>query len=202
MFVVVIKSCQKYADRRQAQLDTWLPDLKAPYFFVVGDIHPTPHMLDNVFHFPVSDAFPNIAPKLRCGLSLALDYGADSIFVCDDDTYVRPERLVPPDGDYVGWFRHDGGYGYPLPYIQGCAYWLSQRAAIMAVQSGQMVDGVPDDVAVGRALYGKVPFIHDPSYEVGPKPERIPLPDNWVVSAHKALPDAMRDIDKQWRAYA
>src|SRR5258708_2415554 len=72
--IVLIKSCHRHAERRAACLATWLPYLDwADYTFLVGQ--PTPAQGVPVefatIACNVSDEFPNIAPKVRCGFSFA-----------------------------------------------------------------------------------------------------------------------------------
>lgn len=171
---------------------TWLPNLKLDRMFVLGEKPPTIGSFvnePNVLRFPVSDLFCDIAPKVRAALEWGLKNKFGPFFICDDDTYVIPERLegVPDEVpfDYLGWFRPDGGIGYPLPYIQGSAYWLSQQAAELAVASPEMArNGIPDDVAMGRALFGAVEFTHDSRFHPGPVSQLEP----YRITTHKCLP--------------
>lgn len=153
----------------------------------------------NVVRFPVSDDFKDIAPKVRAALAWGLEHDYSSFFVMDDDTYLIPGRLYPvPDEepfDYLGWYRPNGGAGFDLPYIQGSAYLLSQKAAEFVVAAQEtMKNGTPDDVAVGRALHGKVDFTHDSRFHPGPVPELAPH----RITTHKALPLDMRRIHAQY----
>jgi hypothetical protein len=200
--LVAIKSCHKYVDRRKAQAETWLPHLATDYFFILGK----PRLVDaDSLSCNVSDAFADIAPKIKYACLYALDNKVDFMFVCDDDTYVRPERLLSSGfekHDYVGHMRTDGlDYNKGIPYAQGSAYWLSARAMEIVAQSPIMGPGIIDDGAVGQALIDKVPFTHDWRYKPGPYPtiEELPHPENNVISCHKCLPDLMRTAHKPWK---
>lgn len=183
---------------------TWLPGLQWDRMFALGEQPPGIGSVvgeANVIRFPVSDEFKNIAPKVRAALSWGLANNYGPFFIVDDDTYVIPERLaVPSEGkfDYLGWYRADGGYGYPLPYIQGSGQWLSRKAAEIVATSPEMVDGVPDDVAVGRALHGRVLLAHDSRFHPGPVPELL----NHTITTHKCLPETMHTIHKQYLQYS
>jgi hypothetical protein len=199
--LVIIKSCHKHSARRGAVRATWLPALTWDRMFVLGQQPPGVGRWVNepyAMLFPVSDEFPNIAPKVHAALKWGLGYQYDTFFICDDDSYVIPKLLerVPDEEpfDYVGWFRPDGGAAYPLPYIQASGMFLSQRAAEIVVASSEMVDGIPDDIAVGRALYEKVAFTHDSRFHPGPVPHLFER----TIKTHKALPDTMRLLHEEY----
>ncbi len=206
---IAIKSCHRYPDRRQAQLATWLPDVEWDYFYLVGNCPPgvRPSVTDDdrrVLQCDVSDEFPNIAPKIWCAARYALESNITHLFVVDDDTYVCSSRLVQafrPRLDYVGWVRPEGipWNGIHLPYMQGSAYWLSERAMEHVVQATDVMrPGVIDDGAVGAALANKVPFTHDYRYECGPEPWRRPMKSNNVITTHKCLPARMHEVHMDW----
>jgi len=133
-------------------------------------------------------------------------HGYDWTFICDDDTYLVPLRLeaaVPDEGiDCFGWRRENGGAVYPDPYPQGSAYWLSKRASAYVSASGHMVYGIPDDVAVGRALKAAgMAILDDHRYFPGPIAiSSVPRLDNDIISTHKCLPEEMHRIHDNWIA--
>ena len=189
---IAIKSCAKYADRRLAQENTWLLDCQFPYFYQTAPAG-------------ASDGFNDIAPKVVQACKYALETNTHRLFICDDDTYVRPERLLTGswENDYVGFVRT--GRNGALPYIQGSSFWLSKRAMTAVVRyEDLMINGVPDDVAVGRVMYAAgIPFTHEHRFgveETYPHPDRVPLATNRIISCHKCLPDAMYEVHKRWLA--
>ncbi len=203
---IAIKSAHKFADRRQAQLDTWLKDYNGDFFFLVGKpCEPARGMekqyLDTLW-CSVSDEFANIAPKVLLACQYALSENVTHLLVLDDDTYLRPERALASgfeQFDYVGFVRtpHNG-----LPYMQGSCFWLSARSMQAVVKHADlMVNGVPDDIAVGRCLYAeKIPFVHEHRFAVSdPAPTSMPHAKNDVISCHKCLPDAMRHVHEFWK---
>jgi hypothetical protein len=195
---IAIKSCHKHSARRAAVTDTWRKQIDfADAFFVIGA--PTKPDIFGALMCDVSDEFANIAPKIGCACAYALSRNSDLLFVCDDDTYVRPDRLARAAEelvwgtslDYVGFMRTSGlGYNNGVPYAQGSAYWLSARAMEMIVDSPAIRPGVIDDGAVGQALIGRVPFTHDWRYRVGPEYDEAFGYRDWITT-HKCLPDAM-----------
>lgn len=202
---ILIKSCQKYAARRKACRETWLKRCEIPYVFVVADplgrVWKTTET-DVLVVEHIDDGFKNIAPKVKHGLEYVLGQGADMVFVCDDDTYVETDRLaaaMPVGQDYVGYLRVEGLGPETLwtPYASGSAYWLSQKAAELVAASPAMMPGIIDDGAVGRVLDGKVHFVHDRRYHVGPVPTEF-HPNNSTITTHKCSPADMQHIYLNW----
>lgn len=193
--LTVIKSCHKHAARRAACEATWLPNLQMDYVYLLGRSTTPQEITGPAIISDLPDDFENIGPKVHAACNYAYHGGVDWLFVCDDDTYVHPGRLmgaIPYGLDYVGWYRPNG---HPMlgmvPYIQGSAYWLSRRAMEAVVNSRTMLQTGPDDCLLGVTLWNKVPFTHDGRYEPGPNHERFPTVFNDVVTTHKCLPNVM-----------
>lgn len=202
-FAVAIKSCHKYTARRKAVAETWLPAVAAwaDCFFLVGQPY-SPSLPDSLA-CNVSDAFADIAPKVSYACFYALEAKIDRLLICDDDTFIVPDRLriaAESSLDYVGFMRTSGlQYNDGIPYAQGSAYWLSRRAMAIVAESPAMVPGVIDDGAVGRALVGKVDFTHDYRYEPGPNASPAPAASNEIITTHKCLPEQMHRMWAAWR---
>lgn len=185
---IAIKSCHTYDNRRKVQLDTWLRNVDADFFFVLGNTSACdmPSLTDALV-CDVSDDYKDLAPKVFNACEYALTENVTNLLVCDDDTYIHwPRMLVSgfEELDYLGFVRNYG----PVPYMQGSCFWLNERAMHAIVSSSSMLPGVPDDVAVGRCLYGKVPFTHEHRYQVGgpyPEPEQWPSKTNNIIASHK-----------------
>jgi Galactosyltransferase len=199
--LVAIKSCWPFKERRDACRQTWLPDLNwADYKFFVGKHAPRkpPKLFmpwgdpceslygeQDVLAFPVDDGFRNIAPKIMLLMRYALQNKYSQIVVVDDDVYLRPERLkefvekVQMQYDYVGWERTGDQH-----YMQGSCYYVSCLAAAALAVSARLVDGIPDDVAVGKALEGHYCWLHPDQFWPGAVPAPI-LASNNLISTHK-----------------
>ena len=190
-FALAIKSCQKYLDRQQACVDTWLKYVDEDFFFVVGG--PQTANLDTLHVLGASDAFQDIAPKVWTACVAALNDNVTNLVITDDDTYLCWPRLLKSGFekfDYLGFVRN---YDTP-PYMQGSCFCLSERAMDIILKNKRyMVNGVPDDVATGRCLYGQIPFTHEHRFAIGePYPSRLrwPQASNDIIAAHKIrLPD-------------
>ena len=211
--IVLIKSCHKHAARRQAQLDTWLPELDwAEHLFLLG--RPTQAVVPDSLMRDVSDDFPDLAPKVQCAVAYALGKNYSAAVILDDDTYIRPDRLFWAlksyelhNLDYVGFLRVTD-----KPYCQGSCFYLSARAMEYVANSpemratrlqtrpGELGDYVTDDGAVGKALCHKVYPTHDDRFQPGPVPV-FPHPSNEIISAHKCYtPELMQQAHAVWKA--
>ncbi len=201
--IVIIKSCRIHSSRRQSCRDTWLKNLKCPYFFAVGE--GCEEEQDSI-KFSVSDEFKNIAPKLQQALIHGIHKGHTHFFICDDDTFVATDRLMT-SGFLDLRVGHAGSTGFVrtswtidgrsrnLPYLQGSAFWLSRAAAIIVSKSPEMKNGIIDDGAVGLALSGKIPLVHDRRYWPGPDcTEEFPNLKNDVITTHKVAPAMMQQL--------
>jgi hypothetical protein len=201
--LLAVKSCWRNSDRRQAVRETWLPSLTwCPYFFILGlpphipnarlrhrRVPATPPVLeDDCQQFAVDDSFRNIAPKIRAVAMYALAREFDTLIVCDDDVYLRPERLRL----FLG-LHHADVLAYLRPtYPQGSLTIYNRRALDVLATSEELHDAIPDDVAVGKALAGMA-WTHVPQFDPGPVPKLI-LPSNDLISSHKALPVSTRQF--------
>ena len=202
-YAIAIKSCHKHAARRQIQLDTWLDHCDDDFFFVLGR---SPGLslgqVDYVTYkdalmCDVSDDFKDIAPKVLGAVQYSLEQNVTNLVVVDDDTYLCWPRLASSGFqkfDYLGFVRD---YDDRV-YMQGSCYSLSERAMERIMKNNHcMTSGIPDDVAVGRCLYGEVPFTHEHRFAVGvPYPEstRWPQSSNEIIASHKANRDIMYRI--------
>ena len=196
-YAIAIKSCHKFATRRQIQLDTWLNNIDVDFFFVIGNPTPGnggPVIMDSLA-CDVSDAFTDIAPKVLAAVTYSLEQNATNLVVVDDDTYLCWLRMLASGFqkfDYLGFVRDYDDH----VYMQGSCYSLSERAMERIMKNKHcMTNGIPDDVAVGRCLYGEVPFTHEHRFSIGvPYPESTcwPQKGNDVISAHKMHAAAMR----------
>ncbi|VVB51626.1 Uncharacterised protein [uncultured archaeon] len=210
--LVGIKSCWKYADRRQACRETWLRDCAWPYRFYVGQhkpLKPFGSLTSNLTGeqdiecVAVPDDFKNIGPKIQRMAQWAVEEKASHLIVADDDTYWRPERVKALlrrtekiGADVCAHMRVD-----PI-YPQGSFYVLRPKAYTALAGSLLMdVATVPDDVLVGRVLLNHVVWHHTNDIHVGPRwSEQQPRPCNDIVSTHKCLPADMLHAHELWKS--
>lgn len=218
--LIAIKSCWPYFDRRDACRQTWLQDLRFPwwasYTFIVGKHKPLRPFADplaslygepDVLAFPCNDTFHNIAPKIKHIMRWALDEGYEKVVVADDDTFFAMDRLeklvetVHPN-EYVGYMRSDAGLWGPKPYMQGSAYVVGRDVMHILADSAALGDGIPDDVAVGQVLSGltDIPVTFRDEKNFWPGPLHIQIhSSNPFISTHKCTPHNMRLVSQRWK---
>jgi hypothetical protein len=222
---ILIKSCWRNKDRRQASRETWLTRLDhdwADYAFIVGAHKPTRlygNPLSSLYNeidveaYLLPDDFRQIGPKLQAALvDVCAKNQYERIVVLDDDTYVIPEHLravvetVEP-ADYVGFLRNGAGSWGSMKYMQGSAYVLGSAAALICSVAATLKEVKPDDVAVGEALEPYfIQFCHDPRFHPGPLWHPFPFQDGLITThkvkssvmsvVHAGVLDALQYLDK------
>lgn len=212
--LIAIVSCHQFARRRMAQRDSWLPQATAAgvaYRFFVGRCSALPTIVgsQSVVAAPrpdmelleCEDNYEGLSRKVRTAVRWAYQRDYDYLFKCDDDTYVRPERLLTSgfaQHEYSGFIEDYDlrlATNFPVyPHAQGGpGYWLSRKA--MAA----VVDTMPDknhqeDFAVGEALaLSGIPAVHDDRYV---HQEGQALRSDFI-SLHKCDPEEMRSLHAQ-----
>jgi len=116
-----------------------------------------------------------------------IEHDYDWVFHCGRDTYVRPEKLKIPAGDYEGFVLTGESY-----CSGGAGVWLSKRA--MQIVVAAPVSDLVDDRWVGHILaQNGITPIHSRAY----MPFRVPITQsNDVVSVH--LSQGTGNYDPQW----
>lgn len=212
--LILVGSCKKNQDAGclDAIRETWAKDSEIPYRFFLGKDCIATH--DDELVFNVIDGYFEQNPKHQAALKWALDHDYTHVFLCDDDTFVSPKRLLrsgwetahyrgnmkdtPRPGEECG-VEHDYCHG-------GCGYWLdaeSMRAVVAAEFDLERPDHRIDDQWFGLVLRdaGILPE-HDYRYSMGTsygKAEPPVLPTNDVISCHLSRtlgnyrPEWMRD---------
>lgn len=221
MIYVAIKSCWKNKERRDACRQTWLVDIDGSdwdYHFWLGQHEwrrpdtnfPYASRMSNIWGepdikiLPVADDFKHISPKVQAAAQYAYARpGFTHMVVCDDDTYLRPERvdLLAAGADEVGadivaYCREDPRYP------QGSFYIVNRKAMLALASDKQMQNSGPDDVNAGDVLTrAKLLYGHTAKINPGPNWNNDqPLTTNTTVSTHKCDPLAMVTAHQMWRA--
>lgn len=218
--LIGILSCHQRTPGPQAQRMTWLKDavrLAIEYKFFLGN-PPQPKPIDprrplevqkqqsdsiiRPLHDQVfldcPDTYPQLPQKTRAMIRWAYKQGYDYLFKCDDDTYVRPDRLLASGFEkhlYSGFVRTTSvfGKGREVTHAQGGAgYWLSRDVMALILQHDVTMEGA-EDINLARLLRSLgIPPVHDDRYR--PDMISIPMPGNAQITAHDCSPDDMFEI--------
>lgn len=193
--LVGILSALDYEERRQACRETWLSEMpdSVDYIFGVGLELLRPWQVDgDVLGLPGPDDYGGLPQKVKDLCRWFLGKDIKYLFKCDDDTYVRLDRLakIPKGLDYCG-----GRVSRDRPYLSGGAgYLLSRKAARAIVQSGMDPIGAEDRL-VGEVLAAVgIEPVFDPRFCWNEA--KVPLPHNEVISTHYCSPDRLRELHR------
>lgn len=171
--LIALVSCHKNTARRNAQRNTWLPNLKEDYKFFLGD--GSNELAEDEVQLDCPDDYFNLPKKIKAIIIWALERGYDYIFKCDDDVYVFPDRLLVGEFykySYTGRFLNRPNSHEFGDYASGFAYWLREDAAKIILSSE--ISDSNEDRWVGKTLHlAKVSHYNDKMYVVlsmKPKP--------------------------------
>lgn len=220
MIYVAIKSCWKNKERRDAVRSTWLldidggdwdyhfwlgyhewrrPDTNFPYASRISNIYGEPDLKIS----PIADDFKHIAHKVHLAAKHAYSNPAFThMVVCDDDTYLRPERvnLLAAEAGAVGADIVACVRDNPR-YPQGSLYIVNRQGMYALATDKHMLTSGPDDVIAGNVLSrARLQFGHISTIEPGPLYEESPMTNNRIVSAHKCDALRMHVAHETWRA--
>jgi hypothetical protein len=130
--LIGILACHHRCPHLQAVRDTWIQDIngRCEYRFFFGrGSHGSPQA-DEVI-LDCDDAYRGLASKVQETCRWALHHGFEFLFKVDDDTYVRPERVMASGFekyDWVGRVNAASDLYHQHSYTRGgVGYYLSRR---------------------------------------------------------------------------
>lgn len=150
-----VLSCQAYSERRQRCLRSWIPealDAGIDVIFLLGGSNAAARREGLNLQLPCPDDYDSLPMKVGLFLEWADKHAEfEYIFKCDDDTYVRPERLLAFDcqgNEYIG-AEWSPGVGYASG---GAGYWLSRKSVAVLAPVLRCYSSGAEDVLVGQIL--------------------------------------------------
>lgn len=216
---LAIKSSWSNLARRDACRATWIQGFQEhlahtfdeiDYKFILGAHAPTkPFALvtENLYGerdiacVNVPDDFKHMGAKVSYAAYCSRLQGYDYTVIMDDDTYLRPERLIAlaEEMDHRG--GHCIAYMREKPtYPQGAMYMVNTTGALALISNDLSKYVGPDDVGAGEALaLFKLNMLHTGNINPGSRfTDNFPLKTNNIISTHKCLPPQMHMAHRLW----
>lgn len=197
---VGILSALANVGQRNACRETWLdkkPDNVACYFLVGQPTLAEPvEVHGDTLWLPCRDDYASLPQKTRLFCRWFIqNTGHEYLFKCDDDTYVRLDRLaaMPSGLDYCG-----GRVSRDRPYLSGGAgYLLSRKAAMTVVRRMCELKGAEDRLVGAHLRQEGIKPVFDPRFSWNEA--KWPTPDNDVISTHYCSPERMHELHRDNR---
>jgi hypothetical protein len=209
--LIAVTSC--HAGRRQcdAQRATWLKDSPYPVRFFVGRAKLQNPPLPDEIQLQVPDDYLNLSHKVQAMVRWARANGFSHVLKCDDDVYLRPERLAGLESEqYVGMNqKHSMCSDHPYNH-GGAGYLLGGRAVHIVADAPSPVCTVtsPDrseDGWIANLLWRHgIPAKHDARFRYtrriqGDLMPETPTKSNAIVTCAEFSAAEMAQVHKLWR---
>lgn len=159
--LIGVLACHHRAPHLAAIRSTWAPDAKGvcdyKFFFGKGD-HSS--KFEDEIILDCDDAYKGLACKVQRAVQWALTHEYDAFFKADDDTYVRPERVMLSGferADFIGMRLGATDRYHEHAYARGgCGYFLRKRAMEVLANAPKPNPDIPSEYAedswVGKTL--------------------------------------------------
>lgn len=192
-----VLSCQAYSERRHRCLRSWIPealDAGIDVVFLLGGSNAAARREGLNLQLPCPDDYDSLPMKVGLFLEWADKHAEfEYIFKCDDDTYVRPERLLAFDcqgNDYIG-AEWSPGVGYASG---GAGYWLSRKSVAVLAPVLRCHSSGAEDVLVGQILANAGITLKKSDFFIPFGNEELrPQPRNATITSHAC--------DQPWKAH-
>lgn len=204
---ILVKSCQRFKNRRNACENTWVRDIRkagVSVWFLEGG-HKENRISATTLYVCSGDHYTDNSYKLREAYQAVQDF--EFVFVCDDDTFVHPERWLShePSGDiecrvFYPKLPQDLRRNHGKPWVSGgSGWWCSKRLRKWYVE--ECVENVSwDDIIIARvAQHHRIVMTDRPDLYGGDRysgftpPERV-LPSNNLITCHHVSPKEMEEL--------
>lgn len=207
---ILVKSCQQNADRRQAIEATWGLALMREGVRVLtcqGGQEKQPRFQNGNLRLLCDDDYSANSKKLREALAMLLTLGGplDFVFVCDDDTFIHPDRWLKhqPEGEFeCRLYRPQSPLDHKLNYGQpwangGAGWYMSRQVCELYVKTVTRKCSWDDVLATQAAQKAGIPIVDRPDLYGDSRYDKSPIvaADNQLITCHPCEPPEML---KRW----
>lgn len=191
--IVLVKSCQANKAKQEACSKTWVTDVReagVPVWFVEGG-HVPQSVRDYRLHLSVGDLYMANSIKVREAVKLLLRLEKfDYLFICDDDTFVHPQRWLDhsPEGEFeclmtkkIPWCHGGGGW------------WMSKRCCGIYVRNVSRRCSWDDKLASEIMQKKDIQISNRPDLYSQWKKQRVSI-SNTLITCHEVSPQEMYSL--------
>jgi len=208
--LIAVTTCHAFRDRADAVRETWGAEVEgADIRYFLGSAPNAAPRPDEII-LDCQDGYHFLSQKTQLIRRWALDHGYDYLWKVDDDTYVRPERLLGngfAGMDYVGRLRGPSG-NYAGPYCSGFCYGLSKKSLeLLAPLEWPLNDDFSEDRWTGNKLLrlgitpqNEMGFVVHSSKANAITGREAPLTGNSVIASCEYLPADMRRVHAEFKS--
>jgi len=191
MVLIAVVTCESRKAQAEAQRKTWVPLVQnavVKFFLAKQNRDPLP---DEVF-LDVPDDYKSLPLKVQAMIQWAVAHGFQSVFKCDDDCFVFPNRLLDlkPKAEYGGNVMEPGAW------CSGFGYWLGRDALEYLAAAPRPFLALREDRWVGGVLASKgIRPVQVLGIEPSNKPNPCEMLNGQSVCVAEFTPEQM------WRAH-
>jgi len=104
-------------------------------------------------HVDVSDDYHALAHKTKAIATYAFEKGYEFIYLCDNDTFVKPKELLESGFQNYDWSGHFWTYDGKNKYFHGGYGYFLSRLGMEIISKSEVGDAKFEDGWVGDSLY-------------------------------------------------
>lgn len=205
---ILAKSCQKNQVRQRACRDTWIGALPEYTAYIVEGGHSQCSIINNsLLRVEAGDDYQDNSIKLREAIN-RLPASIEHLFICDDDTFVHPQRWLAhePYGDlecrvYTPSESEKRKRKQAKWVNGGAGYWMSRRLCELYIQECNERTSAEDILVYRLAEQHGMEIVDRPDLYGDDRYEQMPAgkvsAENSLITCHPIQPDKMVQV---WEA--